>query len=127
MNNIKNEKMAPLAGSLISTKPKLKKIGVLPTTVFEGFGNDPTARLKAIVASQYSEKNKSKKQKGGIFPIIPLASVGASALGMLAGKILQDIYSVIKKKITGSGLNIKLDHKNNNDKKQFLLNIIKQI
>ena len=55
------------------------------------------------------------------------AGVVAPALGMLAGKILQDLYGLIKKKITGSGLNIKMKHKNNTDKKQFLLDIIKQI
>ena len=61
MNSIENEKMAPLAGSLISSKQNLEKIGIFPTTVFEGFGvsKDPTARLKATVASEYC-KEKTK-------------------------------------------------------------------
>ena len=123
MSKIKNERMAPLAGSLISTKKYLEKdFQALPTTIFEGFGaesNDPAFRLRALVNENYK---KEKKQKGGLIPLIPIA---ATALGMLSGKNLQDIYSVIKKKVTGSG--IKMNHKNNNDKKEFILDIIKQI
>ena len=123
MNNITNEKMAPLAGSLISTKQNLEKMGILPSTVFEGFGaesNDPAFRLRALVNENYK---KEKKQKGGF--ILPIAAVAAPALGMLAGKILQDIYGLIKKKFSGGS--IKFNHKNNNDKKEFILDIIKQI
>ena len=92
----------------------------LPTTVFEGLGaesNDSAFRLRALVNENYKIE---KKQKGGF--ILPIAAVAAPALGMLAGKILQDLYGVIKKKITGSG--IKMNHKNNNDKKEFILDII---
>ena len=56
---------------------------------------------------------------------MPLIPIAVGALGMLSGKILQDLYGLIKKKITGSG--IKMNHKNNIEKKEFILDIIKQI
>ena len=59
MNQDNEEPMAPIAGKLIATKKTLEQVGVLPTTVFEGFGKekqkstDPAARLRKLVKAEY--------------------------------------------------------------------------
>ena len=57
----------------------------------------------------------------GLFTMVALPAVGA-----LSGAILTDIYKFVKKKITGSGINIP-SHKSNSDKKDFLIEILKHI
>ena len=120
-----NEPMAPIAGQLIKTKESLEKAHILPSTVFEGFGNDPTARLKQMVEEEYVPKTHSrrtrrnKNQSGGFIPLIP---IGVSILGALAGKVIGDVYDLVKKKVTGSGMNMK--HTTIKDKHNFLLEFL---
>ena len=122
-----DEPMAPIAGRLIKTKESLEKAHMLPTTVFEGFGekSDPTARLKQMVEEQYIHKSQSKRTKrnknqtGGFIPLIP---IGVSILGALAGKVIGDVYDLVKKKLTGSGISMK--HRTIKDKHNFLLEFL---
>ena len=98
-----DEPMAPIASRLIKTKESLEKAHMLPTTVFEGFGekSDPTARLKQMVEEQYITKSqnrrtrKNKTQSGGFIPLIP---IGVSILGALAGKVIGDVYDLVNKR-----------------------------
>ena len=122
-----DEPMAPIASRLIKTKESLEKAHLLPSAVFEGFGekSDPTARLKQMVEEQYISKSqtrrtrKNKTQSGGFIPLIP---IGVSILGALAGKVIGDVYDPVKKKITGSGIHMK--HKSIKDKHNFLLEVL---
>ena len=131
MNNDTEEPMAPIAGKLISTKKSLEQMGVLPSTVFEGFGNeskDPTERLK-ILAKQINKKEKRKRKnkkviKGGFAPA--LIPIGVAVASTLSSKIVSDLYDYLKKKIKGEGINVP-NHKSKNEKKLFLIEIIKSI
>ena len=53
---------------------------------------------------------------------IPLIPIGVSILGALAGKVIGDVYDLVKKKVTGSGMNMK--HKTIKDKHNFLLEFL---
>lgn len=121
--------MGKIAGKLIDTKMKLEKNHILPTTEFSGFGNneeetitDPTLRLKQLVNDELRLTNKRKKhvkvQDAG-FAIAPLVPF----LAPIAGSLLNDLYTFVKKKVSGG--NIRLSHiKNNTDKKHFLINVM---
>jgi len=129
MNNDNEEPMAPIAGKLISTKKSLEQMGVLPTTTFEGFGNeskDPTERLK-ILAKEINKKEKRKRKnkkvvKGGFVP----AAIGIPILATLGSKIISDLYDYVKKKIKGEGINVP-NHKTKSQQIQFLKEFIKSI
>ena len=96
--------------------------------------NDPTAKLKELINKTY--KTQSKKDashakagdnnkkiiKGGM---IPLAIVGTAIASALIGKITGEMYDVIKKRLTGKG--IKMDHKNDDDKKCFVQDFMNEI
>ena len=112
--------MGNVSSKLIRAKETAEKAGLMDTRTFSGFGStDPTARLKALVEEKYIDNdNKAhsrKLQKGGFLPLAPIA---AGALGALAGKILTDVYDLVKRKITGSGYKIG-KHKNKNQRKNF--------
>ena len=125
------EPMAPIAGKLIQTKEFMEKTGVLPTKTFSGFGEesaDPTFKLKQLVKEKYMadekvDRRKKKIQKGGVLPLLPIGVAVASAI---AGKLASDLYDFVKKKITGKGYAVP-NHRTRNQKKQFLLDVIKQI
>ena len=119
--------MGNISAKLIRTKENLEKAGMLNTQKFEGFGeikSDPAARLRQLVQKHVKKTTHTKKniQDGGF---APLAAIAVTALGALAGKVLTDIYSGVKKKLIGSGMQI--NHKTNDDKKQFLLELFKHI
>ena len=81
---------------------------------------DPAARLRKLVKAKYKGQLKNdNKQSGGVLPLAPIA---IAAIGAVAGKIAGDIYDFVKKKLSGSG--IKFNHKYNNDKKAFLIQLL---
>jgi hypothetical protein len=133
-----NEPMASVAGKLIQTKKALEKAHILPTKVFEGFGeeeenNDPTFRLKQLALKQTkllnkpsSKKRKMKIQKSQDGGLLPLAPILVGAIGALAGKVLGDIYSKIKDKITGNGFDMG-NYKTDAQKSQQMKKLIKHI
>ena len=101
----------------------------MDTKVFSGFGegSDPVSKLRKIVEEQYKidekkEKKNKIKQTGGL---IPLAAIGLPIIGALASEIVKDLYGVIKRKLTGSG--VKMNHKTIKDKKIFVQDIINNI
>ena len=89
-----------IAGTLISTKRNLEKINVLPTKVFEGFGNesnDPTFKLKQLINEKYKDEIKKENRiirrnkhqiVGGAIPLIPIAVAG---LATIASKVVSDL------------------------------------
>ena len=105
-------------------------MGILPTTVFEGIGaQDPTARIKAFVASKYKIIHNNKKRShsadnkiitGGFHPL--LVPIIASVVGSLAGKI----FDTIKENIQGKGIQIP-NHKTIKDKHEYVLNLLKAL
>ena len=118
-----------LASGFISTKEKLEKANLLDSNRFSGMGkeenNDPTAKLKELINKTYktqSKKENKKIVKGGM---IPLAIVGIAIASALIGKITGEMYDVIKKRLTGKG--IKMDHKNDDDKKCFVQDFMNEI
>ena len=132
MNRDHEELMAPIAGKLIKLKETGEKLGVLPTTNFSGFGFpgeeeiiDPVARLRTLVQKEYkTEKNGKKKlQKGGVFPLVPIAMAIGSAI---AGKLAGDLYDFVKKKVTGGGHKMP-NHKTKKEKVEFLKDFINNI
>ena len=142
INEAKNSRDDPIVGriasNLIDKKEKLEKAGILDTKKFSGIGinesHDPTLKLKQLINEKYKNENhktrnnkiiKHRSQTGGIIPLAALIPVGIAALGTLAGKVTSDIYDFVKRKIKGSG--IKMNHKSHNDKKEFLLQLIKHI
>ena len=123
MKRDKEEPMAPIAGKLIKN---LEQAHLLSTKRFEGFGSsDPTARLKELVKSKYrNEEKKQNKQSGGILPIV--AAVETAAATAIATKLAGDLYEFIKKKISGQRYKIPY-HNTKKEKKQFLLEVVKNI
>ena len=131
MNRDHEEPMAPIAGKLIRLKETAEKLGA-PTT-FSGFGVaeeeeiiDPCQKLRDLVKSEYKTEKKGKKklQKGGILPaLIPIAIAIGSAL---AGKITNDVYDFVKKKVTGGGHKMP-NHKTKKEKVEFLKDFINNI
>ena len=135
-----NEPMAAVASKLISSKRALKRSHLLPTKVFEGFGEsgnasarndenlDPALRLREIVQAKYKNElkhdhriiNHKRNQIGGMLPIfIPII---ASVIGSLAGKV----YDTIKEKIQGKGYELpKL--KTKEEKHDYVLKLLKMI
>ena len=133
INKAKNSRNDPVMGNiasnLIATKKGLEESGLMDTKVFSGFGegSDPVSKLRKIVEEQYKinekkEKKNKIKQTGGL---IPLAAIGLPIIGALAGEIVKDLYGVIKRKLTGSG--VKMNHKTIKDKKIFVQDIINNI
>ena len=134
MNNDNIEPMAPIAGKLISIKKGLEESGLMSTKTFSGFGankevqeekSDPVMRLRQIVQKEYKNNNKKENkdrriQKGGIAPLLAIA---LPALGALASEVVKDIYGFLKKKLSGGS--IKFNHKNNAEKKTFLIELLK--
>ena len=106
---------------MIQTKENLEKANLLDTHKFSGFG-DPAARLREMVHDQYNKK-KRKSQRGGILPIV--AAIGTAAATALASKIVADLYELVKKKMSGSGLR-QINHRTKNEKKQFLIEFLEK-
>ena len=96
--------------------------GLSDTKVIEGCGSDPAARLREMVHDQYNKKKK-RNQRGGILPIV--AAIGTAAATALASKIVADLYEVLKKKLSGSGLR-QINHRTKNEKKQFLIEFLQK-
>ena len=120
--------MGNISSKLIATKEMLEKNGIMDTKQFSGFGKketkptDPAARLRQLVKTKYKGQLKhDKKQSGGVLPLAPIA---IAALGAVAGEIVKDIYGLIKRKLSGSGM--KFNHKNN-DMKLFLIQLLQSI
>ena len=116
--------MGPISSNLISMKKNLEQKG-MDTNRFSGFGtdnesenNDPVSRLRSLVQEKHAikakQEKKHKNQKGGFAPLI---AVGLPILGALAGEFVKDLYSVIKRKLTGSG--VKMNHSSLNNKNFF--------
>ena len=128
INKAKNSRDDPIMGKisskLIATKEGLEKTGLMDTKQFTGFGaeeeeiNDPVARLRSIVQSEYKSEKKGKKktQKGGVFPLVPIGIAIASAVG---SKLAGDLYDYVKKKITGGGQKVP-NHKTKKEKVEYL-------
>ena len=116
-----------LASGFISTKENLEKADLLDSKRFSGMGenSDPTAKLKQLINDTYKKDKKKDKKviKGGM---IPLAIVGTAIASALIGKITGELYDIVKKRLTGSGIK-KIDYKTVEDKKQFLQDFISQI
>ena len=53
-----------------------------------------------------------------------VAAIGTAAAAALASKIVGDLYELVKKKMSGSGLVI--NHRNKNEKKQFLIEFLEK-
>ena len=134
INKSKNSRndpvMGKIASKLIATKENLEKAGVMDTKQFTGFGVpeeeiiDPVARLRTLVQKEYkTEKNGKKIQKGGVFPLVPIAMAIGSAV---AGKLAGDLYDFVKKKITGGGQKVP-NHKTKKEKVEFLKEIVNSI
>ena len=80
-----DEPMAAVASKLISTKRTLERSHIIPTKVFEGFGEsgndenlDPALRLRELVQAKYKNElnkdhriiNHKRNQSGGMPPIL---------------------------------------------------------
>lgn len=124
--------VANIAANLIRAKKLGERMGVLDTKKFSGFGekknideNDPSYKLR-LLAKKYN-KNYDKEQKGGAFPafLIPILAAGAS-------KLVEKIYDTIKEKIENKnkkeGTGYKLPHhKTSEQKKKFLIELVKHL
>ena len=73
--------------------------------------------------SRRRRRMKTVEQEGGLnLLIIP----ALTALAPVAGSLLSDLYGFIKKKVSGSGVNLnKL--KSEQDKKQFVLQLLNKL
>ena len=133
----------PQVGYAIENAIRLKKlgenIGILPSTVFSGFGrkplinlrhekeeelSDPAYKLRKMVAQKYGRSSTSehKKKLVGGFAFAPLLiPLLASAGGTLVGRI----YHTIRDKLEGNGYKIK--HKNLKEKRHFIHHLIKSM
>ena len=134
----KNSRDDPIMGNisskLIATKEVLEKSGLMDSKQFSGFGaesesenSDPCSRLRSIVQQQYKSETKKDKRKivkhGGLGPI---AMVALPALGALAGELAKDLYSLIKSKITGSGIKMPY-HKTKKQRIEFLKDVVNKL
>jgi len=54
-----------------------------------------------------------------------LAVVAIGALGAVAKELAVDLYKAVRKKLTGSG--IKFNHKTHDERKKFLIEVMKNI
>jgi len=126
---INDAKKKGIKGIIASNLIKLKKYGeennIIDSKRFSGFGlnkrkevKDPTLRLKLIARKQNHEQ-----QKGGLIPAA-LIPVGIGILGSLGGKIIGDLYDLVKKKVTGTGYEHKMKHKTIYEKRIFLNHIL---
>ena len=130
--------MGKIASKLIQSKEGLEKSGIIDTARFSGFGasnspyeaeyNDPCFKLRQLVQEQYkTEKSKTKKQKGGFLPLVPIAVAGLTALaGAVGKKFGDDIYDFIKKKITGKG-HIIPHHKTKQERIEFIKGFVNSL
>ena len=134
INKAQNSRDDPIMGKissrLISTKKGLEQSGLMDTKTFSGFGveeeiNDPVARLRDLAKKECKgdKHSKSKPQKGGVFPLIPIGIAIASAVG---SKLAGDLYDFIKSKVTGGGYKVPR-HKSKKEKVQFVKDIVNNI
>ena len=117
ISSAKNSNVQPLgkiSAGLIKAKEIGESTGILSTKTFSGLGvkfrtkdgkevsftkkHDPTARLKQL--AQVATPKQEKKISGGLNPIlIPI-------LASLAGTALEKVFSLVKEKISGKGLDV---------------------
>ena len=115
--------------NLIKAKKNLKQSGILPTETITGFGesNDTAYRLKLLASeveneSKIQKRRRKRAQSGGLGP---LAAFAIPILGSLAGKVISDVYDLVKKRISGAG--VKMNHRAHIDKKEFIIQLFKNI
>ena len=118
-----------IAANLIKAKKTLEQNGNLSTEAMTGFGesNDPAYRLKLLASeveneSKIQKRRRKRAQSGGLGP---LAAFAIPILGSLAGKVISDVYDLVKKQISGSG--VKMNHRAHIDKKEFIIQLFKNI
>lgn len=116
INEARSDKQEPklgnIAGNMINAKMNAEKIGVLPTKVFTGFGEEKVQIAKGLMdyeknylkkENKKNKKNltndntmvkKNKKQQGGFIPLAPIAAA-------VAAPIVSELVSAAFKKLTG--------------------------
>lgn len=120
---INDAKKEGIKGKIASNLIKLKKYGeennYIDSKRFSGFGmKDPTLRLKLLAKQQ---KKHDDKQYGGFLPLVP---IGATILSALGGKLVGELYDLVKRKIKGTGYEHKMKHNTLYEKRKFLNHVL---